>query len=72
MPYDDISRQAWGMRLRPGGDMKITAAESFSVFAAGPRPGFIWRNGLLGSPPDGHIAVLRIRTDEGAEGVVTS
>ena len=52
--------------------MKITAAESFSVFAAGPRPGFIWRKGLQGSPPDGQIAVLRIRTDEGAEGVAVA
>ena len=57
------------MRLRPGGDMRITAAESFSVFAAGPRPSFSWRRGLQGSAPDGQIAVLRIRTDEGAEGV---
>ena len=52
--------------------MRITAAESFSVFAAGPRPSFIWRKGLQGSPPDGQIAVLRIRTDDGAEGAAVA
>ncbi len=49
--------------------MKITNVESFSVFAPGANPPFAWRDGLPGSPRDSSVAVLRIKTDEGVEGV---
>ena len=49
--------------------MRITDVECFTVFAPGARPPFDWRAGLHGSPVDGDIAVLRIRTDEGVDGV---
>ena len=52
--------------------MKITAVESFSVFAPGPSPRYVWRSGLQGSWPDGQIAVLRIQTDEGVDGVAVA
>ncbi|MEU0029714.1 enolase C-terminal domain-like protein [Streptomyces sp. NPDC006335] len=49
--------------------MHITAVECHLVRVPGASPSFVWRDGLLGSPADGEAAVLRIRTDEGAEGV---
>jgi L-alanine-DL-glutamate epimerase-like enolase superfamily enzyme len=49
--------------------VRITDVECFTVFARGARPAFDWRAGLHGSPVDGDIAVLRIRTDEGVDGV---
>jgi L-alanine-DL-glutamate epimerase-like enolase superfamily enzyme len=52
--------------------MKIIAVEVHSVFAPGPRPAFVWRQGLQGSPPDGQIAVLHIRTDVGVDGVAVA
>lgn len=52
--------------------MKITDVQAFRVLVPGAKPPFRWRHGLLGSPPDGHAAVLRIRTDEGCDGVAYS
>ncbi|MBB2910344.1 L-alanine-DL-glutamate epimerase-like enolase superfamily enzyme [Streptosporangium becharense] len=49
--------------------MRITHVESYRIFQPATEPGFVWRDGLLGSPPDGEGAVLRIATDEGVEGV---
>jgi L-alanine-DL-glutamate epimerase-like enolase superfamily enzyme len=49
--------------------VQITHVESFSVFAPGANPPFSWRKGLLGGPPDSHVGVLRIGTDEGGTGV---
>jgi L-alanine-DL-glutamate epimerase-like enolase superfamily enzyme len=48
--------------------MKITSVESFRVPVPAADPPFRWREGLAGSPPAGQGAVLRIGTDEGAEG----
>ena len=50
--------------------MKITHVDGFSVKVPAVAPPFKWRSGLLGSPGEGHLAVLRIRTDDGCEGVV--
>lgn len=47
----------------------ITHVESYSVPIWGVSPPFAWRRGLLGAPPDGEGAVLRICTAGGAEGV---
>jgi L-alanine-DL-glutamate epimerase-like enolase superfamily enzyme len=49
--------------------VKITHVDGFSVRVPEVAPPFKWRSGLLGSPGEGHLAVLRIRTDDGCEGV---
>lgn len=49
--------------------MRITDVECYRIAVPGPNPSFVWRDGLPGSWPDGEGAVLRICTDEGAEGV---
>jgi L-alanine-DL-glutamate epimerase-like enolase superfamily enzyme len=49
--------------------VKISNVESFTVLAPGANPPFAWRNGLPGSSGDSHVAVLRIITDDGVEGV---
>lgn len=49
--------------------MRIADVESYPVRIPGASPPFVWRDGLLGSPPDGEAAVLRICTDEGVEGI---
>jgi L-alanine-DL-glutamate epimerase-like enolase superfamily enzyme len=49
--------------------MKITHVESIRVHVPAANPPFKWREGLAGSAPAGDGAVLRIVTDEGAEGV---
>jgi L-alanine-DL-glutamate epimerase-like enolase superfamily enzyme len=49
--------------------MKITHVEAHRVHLPAPTPAFSWRNGLGGSAPAGEGAVLRIGTDDGAEGV---
>jgi L-alanine-DL-glutamate epimerase-like enolase superfamily enzyme len=49
--------------------MKITHVESHRIHVPAVEPPFRWRDGLAGSPAKGDGAVLRIGTDEGAEGV---
>lgn len=49
--------------------MRITSVETFRIPLPGAQPPFGWRQGLLGSAPDGEAAVLRVGTDEGATGV---
>lgn len=49
--------------------MKITSVESIRVEVPAPEPPFRWRKGLAGSPAAGDGAVLRISTDDGAQGV---
>ena len=49
--------------------MRITEVECFDVFAPAAEPQFEWRDGLRGGPVDGRVAVLRLRTDEGVDGV---
>jgi L-alanine-DL-glutamate epimerase-like enolase superfamily enzyme len=49
--------------------VKITGVDGFSVPVPAITPPFRWRDGLLGSPGEGYLSVLRIRTDEGIEGV---
>jgi L-alanine-DL-glutamate epimerase-like enolase superfamily enzyme len=49
--------------------MKITHVECHPIRVPAADPPFQWRNGLGGSPAAGDGAVLRIGTDEGAEGV---
>ncbi|ERK73501.1 enolase C-terminal domain-like protein [Leifsonia aquatica] len=49
--------------------MKITHVESIRVHVPAANPPFKWRDGLAGSAPAGDGAVLRIGTDEGAEGI---
>lgn len=49
--------------------MRITHVESYRISVPAVSPPFAWRRGLLGSPPSGQGAVLRIGTDAGAEGV---
>jgi L-alanine-DL-glutamate epimerase-like enolase superfamily enzyme len=49
--------------------MKITSVESIRVHVPAANPPFRWREGLAGSAPAGDGAVLRIGTDEGAEGI---
>lgn len=49
--------------------MRITQVDCFDVFAPGAEPPFAWRDGLHGGPVDGRVAVLRLRTDEGIDGV---
>lgn len=49
--------------------MKITHVEVHRIEVPAADPPFLWRDGLSGSAPVGDGAVLRIGTDEGAEGV---
>jgi L-alanine-DL-glutamate epimerase-like enolase superfamily enzyme len=49
--------------------MKITSVESIRVRIPAADPPFAWRHGLGGSAPAGDGAVLKIGTDDGAEGV---
>jgi L-alanine-DL-glutamate epimerase-like enolase superfamily enzyme len=49
--------------------MKITHVEVHRIDVPAANPPFRWRDGLSGSAPVGDGAVLRIGTDEGAEGV---
>ena len=49
--------------------MKITHVEVHRIDVPTVDPPFRWRDGLSGSAPVGDGAVLRIGTDEGAEGV---
>ncbi|MEW2545093.1 enolase C-terminal domain-like protein [Streptomyces sp. NPDC047002] len=49
--------------------MKITHVEVHRIDVPPADPPFSWRQGLSGSAPTGDGAVLRIGTDEGAEGV---
>ncbi|MGW4914623.1 enolase C-terminal domain-like protein, partial [Streptomyces sp. NPDC004270] len=49
--------------------MKITHVEVHRIDVPAASPPFRWREGLSGSAPVGDGAVLRIGTDEGAEGV---
>jgi L-alanine-DL-glutamate epimerase-like enolase superfamily enzyme len=49
--------------------MKITHVEVHRIDVPAANPPFRWREGLSGSAPVGDGAVLRIGTDEGAEGV---
>ncbi|MFI5709224.1 enolase C-terminal domain-like protein [Kribbella sp. NPDC051620] len=49
--------------------MKITHVETHRVRIPAASPPFRWRAGLGGSAPDATGAVLRIGTDDGAEGV---
>src|ERR1700747_413721 len=49
--------------------VRITSVESYRIFQPAAKPPFSWRRGLLGGPPDAQIAVLRLGTDEGVEGV---
>src|SRR5271166_2879890 len=52
--------------------LRISHVESFSVFDPGARPNFAWREGLLGGPVDGRVAVLRLCTEEGVAGVAVT
>jgi L-alanine-DL-glutamate epimerase-like enolase superfamily enzyme len=52
--------------------MKITEVEAVRVRVPAANPSFRWRRGLPGSAGDGYAAVLRIRTDDGGEGVAFS
>lgn len=49
--------------------MKITHLETTRVRVPAADPPFAWRHGLRGSPETGEGIVLRVGTDEGAEGV---
>jgi L-alanine-DL-glutamate epimerase-like enolase superfamily enzyme len=49
--------------------VRITHVEAHRVHVPAADPPFLWRDGLAGSGPAGDGAVLRIGTDEGAEGV---
>jgi L-alanine-DL-glutamate epimerase-like enolase superfamily enzyme len=49
--------------------LRITHVEAHRVFQPAASPPFSWRRGLLGGPPDAEVAVLRIGTDAGVEGV---
>lgn len=49
--------------------MKITSVRVHRVEIPAAKPAFRWRKGLSGSAPAGVGGVLRIGTDEGAEGV---
>ena len=48
--------------------MRISHVEAHAVRIPPPTPPFGWRRGLLGGPPGGQGAVLRIVTDDGLEG----
>jgi L-alanine-DL-glutamate epimerase-like enolase superfamily enzyme len=58
-----------GCQLVKEEPVRITHVESFRIFQPAANPPFAWRKGLLGGPPDSEIAVLRIGTDAGVEGV---
>jgi L-alanine-DL-glutamate epimerase-like enolase superfamily enzyme len=49
--------------------LRITHVETHRIFQPAASPPFSWRRGLLGGAPDSEIAVLRIGTDAGVEGV---
>jgi L-alanine-DL-glutamate epimerase-like enolase superfamily enzyme len=49
--------------------VKITHVEVHRIRVPAAKPAFRWRDGLTGSAPAGDGAVLRIGTDDGAEGV---
>jgi L-alanine-DL-glutamate epimerase-like enolase superfamily enzyme len=49
--------------------VRITDIDCFDVFAPAADPQFEWRDGLRGGPVAGRVAVLRLRTDEGVDGV---
>jgi L-alanine-DL-glutamate epimerase-like enolase superfamily enzyme len=49
--------------------MKITSVESIRIRVPAADPPFSWRDGLGGSAPASDGAVLRIGTDDGADGV---
>jgi L-alanine-DL-glutamate epimerase-like enolase superfamily enzyme len=49
--------------------LRITHVESHRIFQPAANPPFAWRHGLLGGAPDAEIAVLRLGTDAGVEGV---
>ncbi|MGW3951896.1 enolase C-terminal domain-like protein [Streptomyces sp. NPDC004752] len=49
--------------------MRITHVECFQILVPAVSPPFSWRRGLLGSPPDSTVGVLRVGTDAGVEGV---
>ena len=51
--------------------MKITHVEAYEVFIPAADPPFVWRRGLLGSEAT-QGGLLRIGTDEGAEGLALS
>src|ERR1700688_4035756 len=55
-----------------GGTLKITEVDAIRVRVPGFSPPYRWRRGLPGSAGDGYSAVLRIRTDEGVDGVAFS
>jgi L-alanine-DL-glutamate epimerase-like enolase superfamily enzyme len=52
--------------------LKIVSVEVDKVDLAGRVPPFVWRQGLPGSDPAGVGGVLRIRTDDGLEGIAES
>ncbi|MEQ7127763.1 enolase C-terminal domain-like protein [Actinopolymorpha sp. B11F2] len=52
--------------------MKIVAVEVHLVEVPPATPGFVWRTGLPGSEPAHTGGVLRIRTDDGVDGVAYS
>ena len=52
--------------------MKITGVEVETYRVPARTPPFVWRAGLPGSEPDHVGGVLRIRTDEGLEGIAES
>jgi L-alanine-DL-glutamate epimerase-like enolase superfamily enzyme len=49
--------------------VRITHVETYRIPLPAADPPFAWRRGLLGGPPAGEGAVLRIGTAEGIEGV---
>jgi len=52
--------------------VKITDIECFTMRAPAITPPFAWRQGLRGSPGEGIVAAIRIRTDEGVDGVAVA
>jgi L-alanine-DL-glutamate epimerase-like enolase superfamily enzyme len=52
--------------------MKITEVEAVRVRVPAVTPAFQWRRGLSGSAGEGDAAVLRIRTEDGCDGVAFS
>src|SRR4051794_20602558 len=64
-PVTSATRAWSGRRAR----MRITDVVAHRVRLPAPDPPFAWRRGLLGGPPGGEGAVLRIVTEGGAEGV---
>lgn len=49
--------------------MRITDVDVVLIPVPAPRPRFFWRDGIPGSGPDSTGGILRIRTDDGAEGL---